>query len=99
MTRQRADGDGFTGASTKERIKDMADGAAEAVADKAQDIASKVTDKTKEYLDLAQVYGEKAQDAAQQLQSYVEKSLKEQPMATLATAVAVGFLLGALWKK
>lgn len=99
MTRQRAEEQGLSGSSTKERLKDMADTAAEAVAGKAQEMANKVTDQTKEYLDLAQEYGGKAQEGAQQLQSYVDRSLKEQPIATLATAVAVGFLLGALWKK
>ena len=28
----------------------------------------------------------------------VDKSIKDQPMATLAAAAAVGFMLGALWK-
>jgi ElaB/YqjD/DUF883 family membrane-anchored ribosome-binding protein len=28
----------------------------------------------------------------------VDKSIKDQPMATLAAAAAVGFVLGALWK-
>jgi ElaB/YqjD/DUF883 family membrane-anchored ribosome-binding protein len=28
----------------------------------------------------------------------VDKSVKDQPMATLAMAAAVGFVLGALWK-
>ena len=28
----------------------------------------------------------------------VDKSIKDQPMATLAVAAAAGFVLGALWK-
>jgi ElaB/YqjD/DUF883 family membrane-anchored ribosome-binding protein len=28
----------------------------------------------------------------------LDKSVKDQPMATLALAAAVGFVLGALWK-
>jgi len=28
----------------------------------------------------------------------VDKSIKDQPMTTLAVAAAVGFVLGALWK-
>jgi ElaB/YqjD/DUF883 family membrane-anchored ribosome-binding protein len=44
-------------------------------------------------------YGEKAQQAAQEFKPFVEKSLKEQPMGTLAAAAAIGFVLGALWKK
>jgi ElaB/YqjD/DUF883 family membrane-anchored ribosome-binding protein len=38
-------------------------------------------------------------DMAQQFRPTVERSLKEQPMATLAVAAALGFLLGALWKR
>ena len=43
--------------------------------------------------------GEQAQDAAKQVRPFVEKALKEQPMATLAGGAVLGFLLGALWKK
>ena len=48
--------------------------------------------------DQARVYGEQAQDAVKQVKPFVEKSLKEQPMATLAGAAVLGFVLGALWK-
>jgi ElaB/YqjD/DUF883 family membrane-anchored ribosome-binding protein len=44
-------------------------------------------------------YGEKAQDAVSNFKPYVEKSMKEQPMATLGVAAVIGFVLGALWKK
>jgi ElaB/YqjD/DUF883 family membrane-anchored ribosome-binding protein len=44
-------------------------------------------------------FGEKAQDAAQKFKPFVEKSMKEQPLATLAVASVIGFVLGALWKK
>ena len=47
----------------------------------------------------AREYGEKAQDIAKQFKPFVEKSLKEQPMATLASVALLGFVLGALWKK
>ena len=45
------------------------------------------------------MYGEKAQQAAQEFKPFVEKSIKEQPMSTLAAAAAIGFVLGAIWKK
>jgi ElaB/YqjD/DUF883 family membrane-anchored ribosome-binding protein len=32
------------------------------------------------------------------LKSAVDRSVKDQPMATLAMAAAVGFVLGAIWK-
>ena len=77
------------------RVRDMAGGAAEqlqSVADSADDIAAKAAEQ-------ARVYGEKAQELAKNFKPYVEKSMKEQPMATLAVAAAIAFALGALWRK
>jgi ElaB/YqjD/DUF883 family membrane-anchored ribosome-binding protein len=62
------------------------------VAENAQETAAKVTDQAREY-------GEKAQKAVEDFKPFVEKSLKDQPMATLAVAAVIGFALGALWKK
>jgi ElaB/YqjD/DUF883 family membrane-anchored ribosome-binding protein len=73
----------------------MADKASDQIksaADSAQEIAGRVTDQAREY-------GEKAQEAVKEIRPFVEKSLKEQPMATLAGAAIIGFVLGALWKK
>jgi ElaB/YqjD/DUF883 family membrane-anchored ribosome-binding protein len=33
------------------------------------------------------------------LRSAVDKSVREQPMATLALVAVAGFVLGALWKR
>jgi ElaB/YqjD/DUF883 family membrane-anchored ribosome-binding protein len=78
-----------------DRLREMADTATDqlkGVADRAQEMAGDVSQQ-------ARAYGEKAQDAARQVKPFVEKSLKEQPMTTLAAAAAIGFVLGALWKK
>jgi ElaB/YqjD/DUF883 family membrane-anchored ribosome-binding protein len=42
--------------------------------------------------------GEKVQEVASTVDRAVRKSLGDQPMATLAVAAALGFVLGALWK-
>jgi ElaB/YqjD/DUF883 family membrane-anchored ribosome-binding protein len=42
--------------------------------------------------------GERVQEVAGNLKGAVQKSVKDQPMATLAVAAAVGFVVGALWK-
>jgi ElaB/YqjD/DUF883 family membrane-anchored ribosome-binding protein len=84
-----------TGERAKDRLQDMADSTADQLktaAERAQDIAGKATEQAREY-------GEKAQEAVKQFKPAVEKSLKEQPMATLAIASVIGFVLGALWKK
>jgi hypothetical protein len=38
------------------------------------------------------------QDVAGNFKSALDKSLNDQPMATLAAVAVVGFVLGALWK-
>ena len=76
-------------------MRDMADTATDRLRDagaSAQEMADKVAAQALEY-------GEKAQDAAKQFKPFVEKSLKEQPITTLAAAAVIGFVLGALWKK
>jgi ElaB/YqjD/DUF883 family membrane-anchored ribosome-binding protein len=42
--------------------------------------------------------GEPVQEVAGNVKGAVDKSLRDQPIATLAVAAAVGFILGALWK-
>jgi ElaB/YqjD/DUF883 family membrane-anchored ribosome-binding protein len=84
-----------TADTAKDRLRDMADataGKVKEVAGDAQEIAGKVAHQAREY-------GEQAQKAVKQVKPFVEKSLKEQPMATLAGAAVLGFVLGALWKK
>ena len=99
MTRQSSDypldytrgsGEGAT-----DRLREMADKASDqfkGAADSAQEIAGRVSEQ-------ARVYGEKAQEIAKEFKPFIEKSLKQQPMATLAGAAIIGFVLGALWKK
>jgi ElaB/YqjD/DUF883 family membrane-anchored ribosome-binding protein len=89
-------------AAGKDRIREMADVATDKVkvaTDKvkivtqsAEEIAGKVAEQAREY-------GDKAQEAVKNLKPYVDKSMKEQPMATLGVAAVIGFVLGALWKK
>lgn len=73
------------------------------VAAKATDQLGKVTENAQELADKlaeqVQRYGEQAQEAAKKLKPYVEKQMKEQPMAILAVAAAIGLVLGAMWKK
>src|SRR6185312_7221798 len=99
MTQQRADYPlDYSKAAdhtAKDRLREVADSATDQlrnVADNAQEIAGKVTEQAREY-------GEKAQEAARNFKPFVEKSMKEQPMGTLAVAAVIGFALGALWKK
>lgn len=42
--------------------------------------------------------GESAQEVADNFKGALNRSLKHQPIATVATAAIAGFVLGALWK-
>jgi ElaB/YqjD/DUF883 family membrane-anchored ribosome-binding protein len=98
MTQQRAEYPldyTKTSAEPRDGTVDMADALAQKVADAtagAQELAGKVADQAREY-------GDQAQEAVKNFKPYVEKSVKEQPMATLAVAAAIGVVLGALWKR
>jgi len=79
----------------KDRLREMADVATDKVmnvTESAEKIAGMVAEQAREY-------GDKAQEAVKNLKPYVDKSMKEQPMATLGVAAVIGFVLGALWKK
>ena len=89
---------------------DYSNGNANAGKDRLREIVDVVTDKVKNAAETAEEfagkvaeqaveYGKKAQQAVENFKPYVERSMKEQPMATLAIAAVIGFVLGALWKK
>jgi ElaB/YqjD/DUF883 family membrane-anchored ribosome-binding protein len=84
-----------TGEAATDRLRDIAETATDKLkgaGEGAQEMAGKVAEQAREY-------GDKAQDAARQIKPFVERSLKEQPMVTLAAVAVIGFVLGALWKK
>jgi ElaB/YqjD/DUF883 family membrane-anchored ribosome-binding protein len=77
-----------------DQFERMADKTAErfrSMADQAEGVASRVAEQGREA-------GERMQEVAGNFKSAVDRSVKDQPMATLAMAAAVGFVLGALWK-
>jgi ElaB/YqjD/DUF883 family membrane-anchored ribosome-binding protein len=81
--------------STQEKLEGMADKASEQFrhyAGRAEEAAGRVADRGREA-------GERVQDVAGNFKGAVDKSIREQPMATLALAAVAGFLLGALWKR
>ena len=72
---------------------------ADAVTDRVKEVTDDLQERAGQVADQAFQYAEMAQDAVKQFKPFVQKSLKEKPMATLAGFVLVGFVLGALWKK
>ena len=81
--------------SATERVENMAERATDqlrSMADRAGNTASRVADQGREA-------GERVQDVAGNFKGAVDKSVREQPMATLALAAIAGFILGAIWKR
>ncbi|MBN9248014.1 hypothetical protein [Hyphomicrobium sp.] len=66
------------------------------------DIKGKAKQTFDEASDRAQELAEQARqqvgDVAGNVKGAIDKSVKDQPIATLAMAAAVGFVIGALWK-
>jgi ElaB/YqjD/DUF883 family membrane-anchored ribosome-binding protein len=61
------------------------------VAEQAEQMASRVADQGRQA-------GERMQEVAGNFKGALDRSVKDQPMATLAMAAMVGFALGAIWK-
>lgn len=91
------------------RAQSAASDVASQVADKAGEYASKAGEQIEHAMGSADAMaraaaeqgreaGERVQEVAGNLKSAVDKSIKDQPMATLAVIGALGFVLGALWK-
>ena len=74
-----------------ERMADKASDQFKSFADQAEHVASRVAEQGREA-------GERVQEVAGNFKSAADRSVKDQPMATLAMAAMVGFVLGALWK-
>jgi ElaB/YqjD/DUF883 family membrane-anchored ribosome-binding protein len=75
-----------------ERVTEKATDQFRHMADKAEDVAGRVAEQSRDA-------GERMQEVAGNLKSAVDKSVKDQPMATLALAAIAGFVLGALWRR
>jgi ElaB/YqjD/DUF883 family membrane-anchored ribosome-binding protein len=88
--------------STTHDIKEKATGQFEKMADKATDnfrnMANQAEDVANRVAEQGREAGQRMQEVAGNFKGAVDRSVKEQPMATLAMAAVVGFVLGALWK-
>jgi ElaB/YqjD/DUF883 family membrane-anchored ribosome-binding protein len=83
------------GMGTAERFERMADKATdqlEHMAGQAEEAAGRVAERGRDA-------GERMHEVAGNFKGAVDKSVKDQPMATLALAAIAGFVLGALWKR
>lgn len=74
-----------------ERMADKASDQFKNFADQAESAANRVAEQGRDA-------GERVQEVAGNFKGAVDRSVKDQPMATLALAAMAGFVLGALWK-
>jgi ElaB/YqjD/DUF883 family membrane-anchored ribosome-binding protein len=74
-----------------EKIADKASDKFRDVADQAEHFAGRIAEQGREV-------GDKVQEVAGNLKGAVDKSVRDQPIATLAVAAVLGFVLGAIWK-
>src|SRR5260370_40689689 len=88
--------------STTHDIKEKATGQFEKMADKATDnfrnMANQAEDAANRVAEQGREVGERMQEVAGNFKGAVDRSVKDQPIATLAMAAMAGFVLGALWK-
>src|ERR1700680_3377483 len=85
-----------------EDLKDKANGQFDKIYDKATDTSLHVTDQAEHFAgrvaEQGREVGDQVQEVAGNLKGAVDKSAKAQPMATVAMAAVLGFVLGAIWK-
>jgi ElaB/YqjD/DUF883 family membrane-anchored ribosome-binding protein len=72
-------------------LKDKAADQLSRAADQVEGAASRVAEQGREA-------GERMQEVAGNFKGALDRSIRDQPMATLAGAAVVGFILGAIWK-
>jgi ElaB/YqjD/DUF883 family membrane-anchored ribosome-binding protein len=86
------------GSDTKERVNDQFERIAGAATDQLNKAADSVENAAGRVAEQGRAAGQQVQEVAGNIKGAVDKSIKEQPMATLALVAALGFVLGALWK-
>lgn len=85
-----------SGSSTQKR------NAADDLTNKAADLAERTGDRiertVQDLADQGRQATEHVQVVAENFKTAVDKSVKDQPLTTLAVAAGIGFVIGALWK-
>ena len=82
----------------KEQVHDQFDKLADKATRTLHDAAGQAEHFASRAADEARVVGGNVQEVAGNIQGAVTKSVKDQPMVTLAMVAVAGFVLGALWK-
>ncbi len=86
------------GSDFKDKATDQFDKLADKASDQFNRAAETVEDVAGRVAEQGRAAGQQVNEVAGNIKGAVDKSVKDQPMATLAVAAALGFVLGALWK-
>jgi ElaB/YqjD/DUF883 family membrane-anchored ribosome-binding protein len=84
--------------SSSGRTSDSLSDLKEKASDRFGRVAAQGEDMTDRLAEHEPEAGERMQEVTRNLKNAIENSFQDQPMATLAVAAAIGFILGALWK-
>jgi ElaB/YqjD/DUF883 family membrane-anchored ribosome-binding protein len=95
----RRENAGGNTADLKQRANEEFDGLTGRAADQLATVADAMEDVATRIPDQGRAAGQQLREVAGNISGAVDKSIKEQPMATLAAAAVIGFMLGALWKR
>jgi ElaB/YqjD/DUF883 family membrane-anchored ribosome-binding protein len=95
----RADRDGRQSSEFTERATEELDKLTSRAADQLGSVADAMEDVATRIAEQGRAAGQQVREVAGNISGAVDKSIKEQPMATLAVAAVLGFVLGALWKR
>ena len=82
----------------KDKVNDQIGKMAETAGRKFNDATEQAGQFANRAAEEARHVGGNMQEVAGNLQGAVDRSVRDQPMATLAMAAVVGFVLGAIWK-
>lgn len=83
----------------KERAAEQAEHMAEKATDQFRSMGDHASGTAGRAAERGREAGQRMQEVAGNLKGAVDKSVRDQPLTTLAVATAAGFLLGALWKR
>jgi ElaB/YqjD/DUF883 family membrane-anchored ribosome-binding protein len=86
-------------AGFKERAAERVENMTERATDQLRSMADRASGTAGRMAEQGREAGERVQDVAGNFKGAVDKSIREQPMATLALAAIAGFVLGTMWKR
>ncbi|MEZ5816420.1 MAG: hypothetical protein R3D44_05000 [Hyphomicrobiaceae bacterium] len=81
-----------------DKLADKASEYAAMASEQIDDVVRSAEESARQMAEQGRKAGERVEQVATNFKSATEKSVRDQPMTTLAVAAAVGFVLGALWK-